>query len=179
MTGRQEYDRTKDRQRILGKYMIDFFSLFLIPFFPSHLFFSFLLPHLWRDTHSSEFPVFFSSLLSGFLLPVEEPGEQFTVVFALIATETTIWVCATACGGGGGGCHCHPPTSSHLGVHGIPPTRNSAEFFDFWSDFCAIPAKFREIPRNSAEFRRNCTGNHFRIPRNAKMSLPWTPYSSH
>jgi hypothetical protein len=23
MTGRQEYDRTKDRQRILGKYMID------------------------------------------------------------------------------------------------------------------------------------------------------------
>jgi hypothetical protein len=55
--------------------------------------------------------------------------------------------------------------------------RNSAEFFDFWSDFCAIPAKFREIPRNSAEFRRNCAGNHFRIPRNAKMSLPWTPYS--
>ncbi len=32
-------------------------------------------------------------------------------------------------------------------------------------------------PRNSAEFRRNCTGNHFRIPRNAKMSLPWTPYA--
>jgi hypothetical protein len=25
MTGRQEYDRTKDRQRILGKYMIDSF----------------------------------------------------------------------------------------------------------------------------------------------------------
>jgi hypothetical protein len=24
MTGRQEYDRTKDRQRILGKYMIDY-----------------------------------------------------------------------------------------------------------------------------------------------------------
>ncbi len=33
-----------------------------------------------------------------------------------------------------------------------------------------------EIPRNSTEFRRNCTRNHFRIPRNAKMSLPWTPY---
>jgi hypothetical protein len=27
MTGRQEYDRTKDRQRILGKYMIDAYEL--------------------------------------------------------------------------------------------------------------------------------------------------------
>jgi hypothetical protein len=27
MTGRQEYDRTKDRQRILGKYMIDYWVL--------------------------------------------------------------------------------------------------------------------------------------------------------
>ena len=26
MTGRQEYDRTKDRQRILGEYMIDVVS---------------------------------------------------------------------------------------------------------------------------------------------------------
>ncbi len=26
MTGRQEYDRTKDRQRILGKYMIDVYE---------------------------------------------------------------------------------------------------------------------------------------------------------
>ncbi len=25
MTGRQEYDRAKDRQRILGKYMIDYY----------------------------------------------------------------------------------------------------------------------------------------------------------
>jgi hypothetical protein len=33
MTGRQEYDRTKDRQRILGKYMIDIFlSVFMILF---------------------------------------------------------------------------------------------------------------------------------------------------
>ena len=31
MTGRQEYDRTKDRQRILGKYMIDAYNLYSIP----------------------------------------------------------------------------------------------------------------------------------------------------
>ena len=30
MTGRQEYDRTKDRQRILGKYMIDTKNIYLM-----------------------------------------------------------------------------------------------------------------------------------------------------
>ncbi len=44
---------------------------------------------------------FFPLYFSGFLLPLEEPGEQFTVVFALIATEPAI-ACVFVCVGGGG-----------------------------------------------------------------------------
>ncbi len=56
----------------------------------------------------------------------------------------------------------------------------SANFMD--TDRVSTEFRRHGIPRNfltseviSAQFRRNCTGNHFRIPRNAKMSLPWTP----
>ncbi len=31
---------------------------------------------------------------------IEEPGEQCTVVFALIVTEPLLWVCLCVCGGG-------------------------------------------------------------------------------
>ena len=40
MTGRQEYDRTKDRQRILDEYMID---IYLQPHGPKGFFYNFLL----------------------------------------------------------------------------------------------------------------------------------------
>ncbi len=53
--------------------------------------------------------------------------------------------------------------STEFRRHGIPRNFLTSE---------VISAQFR---RNSAEFRRNWAGNHFRIPRNAKMSLPWTP----
>ncbi len=60
---------------------------------------------------------------------------------------------------------------------GVGCPRNSADS-EFRGIFWLLKWFLRnsgEIPRNSAEFRRNCTGNHFRIPRNSKMSLPWTP----
>ncbi len=69
MTGRQEYDRTKDRQRILGKYMIDgelrsvitcFKSLVLMPSksqldFDSKVFYNFtkrIYENLFEEAHS-------------------------------------------------------------------------------------------------------------------------------
>ncbi len=49
--------------------------------------------------------------------------------------------------------------------------RNSAD-----TEFRGIFWLLKWFLRNSGAIPQNCTGNHFRIPRNAKMSLPWTPY---
>ncbi len=55
-----------------------------------------------------------------------------------------------------------------------PPTRVSTEFRRH-----GILRNFLTSEVIFAQFRRNCAGNHFRIPRNAKMSLLWTPYPQH
>ncbi len=79
---RKEYDRTKDRQRTLGKYMIDvcffialflsiFGSLFFSRVYSSLLSFSFFLSFFlsfFRSLSSSLFPLFYISVSVSFFL---------------------------------------------------------------------------------------------------------------